>query len=59
MDINVSYFCDGEMLKENLKTSNMQGGTSAEEKVEILVNLMEEYMIPLENIIVVCTYIFL
>ena len=33
----------------------MQGGTTAEEIVELLVNLLEEYMIPLENIIVVST----
>ena len=50
MDINVSYFCDGEILKENLITVDMQGGTTAEVIVELLVNLMEEYTIPLENI---------
>ena len=37
----------------------MQGGTTAEEIVQLLVNLLEEYMIPLENIIVVCTLLFL
>ena len=50
MDINVSFFCDGEILEENWITVDMQGGTTAEVIVELLVNLMEEYTIPLENI---------
>ena len=53
LSINVSYFLDGDMFKENLTTINMKNGTTAEEIVEATLGKLEEYLIPLENIIFV------
>ena len=45
------------MLKENLITIDMKGGTTAEEIVEIVLGKLEEYEIPFENIIFVSIFI--
>ena len=51
--VNVSYPIEGNMLKENLITIDMKAGTTAEEIVEIVLGKLEEYLIPLDNIIFV------
>lgn len=53
LDINVSFMCEGEIIKENLVTIDMKGGSTAEEIVETVLGKLEEYGIPIENIIVV------
>ena len=51
--VNVSYPIEGNMLKENLITIDMKAGTTAEEIVETVLGKLEEYRIPVENIVFV------
>lgn len=52
LDVNVSYMNDdGNMVKENLVTIDMQGGTSAEEVTDLVFGKLDELQIPYQNIV--------
>jgi hypothetical protein len=55
LDINVSYLSGDVIVKENLTTISMESGTTAEEIVDAVIGQLEEFLIPLENIMVVTT----
>jgi hypothetical protein len=54
LDVNVSFMNnDGNMVKENLTTINMQGGTSAEEVTSMIFSKLDKLNIPFQNIVTV------
>ena len=55
LDINVSYLSGDVIVKENLTTISMESGTTAEEIVEAVFGQLEEFLIPINNIMVVTT----
>ena len=55
LDINVSFLKDEVIVKENLTTISMEGGTTAAEIVDAVFSQLESFLIPLENIMIVTT----
>ena len=42
-------------MKENLTTISMDSGTTAQEIVDAVIGVVEEFLIPLEHVMVVTT----
>ena len=55
LDINVSYLDNDVIVKENLTTISMEAGTTATEIVDVVLGQLEQFLIPLDNIMVVTT----
>ena len=55
MNINVSYLSGDVIVKENLTTISMDSGTTAQEIVDAVIGVVEEFLIPLEHVMVVTT----
>ena len=51
LDLNVSFIKDKTAVKQNLTTLSMDGGTSGQEIVDVVVEFFESNLIPLSNII--------
>ena len=56
LDLNASYIDENSAaVKQNLTTLSIDGGTTAQEIVDVVVGFFESNLIPLSNIMVVTT----
>ena len=55
LDINVSFLENGLVRKQNFSTVSLEGGTSAQEIVDAVVNEFETNLIPITNIVFITT----
>ena len=56
LDLNASYIDENSAaVKQNLTTLSIDGGTTAQEIVDVVVGFFESNLIPLSNIMVITT----